>query len=104
MIKQTQDQWFDSDYFASNLGSDMFFPNYSEIATAFGYDYKCLSADRNLIGKIQEVMMNENSLLCEVLISPSSRVIPQVKFGSPIQGMEPAISDEFFKSLMFNPN
>jgi len=103
MIKQTQDQWFDSDYFASNLGSDMFFPNYLEIATAFGYDYKCLSADRNLVGEIQEVLMNENSLLCEVLISPSSRVIPQVKFGSPIQGMEPAISDEFFKSLMFDP-
>ena len=104
MIKQTQDQWFDSDYFASNLGSDMFFPNYSEIAIAFGYSYKCFSTDKNLKEEIQEALMNETSLLCEVLISPSSRVIPQVKFGSPIQGMEPAISDEFFKSLMFHPN
>lgn len=104
MIKQTQDQWFDSDYFASNLGSDMFFPNYSEIAIAFGYSYKCFSTDKNLKEKIQEALMNETSLLCEVLISPSSRVIPQVKFGSPIEGMEPAISDEFFKSLMFHPN
>jgi acetolactate synthase-1/2/3 large subunit len=104
MIKQTQDQWFDSNYFASDLGSDMFFPNYSEIALAFGYNYKRLSNDRNLSEEIEEVLLNGNSVLCEVLISPHSRVIPQVKFGSPIEGMEPAISEDFFKSLMFESN
>ena len=104
MIKQTQDQWFDSDYFASDLGSDMFFPNYSKIALAFGYSYKCLPTDRNLVNEIQEVLMNESSIICEVLISPNSRVIPQVKFGSSIEEMEPAISNEFFKSLKFNLN
>lgn len=104
MIKQTQDQWFDSDYFASDLGSDMFFPNYSEIALAFGYSYQCFRTDRNLNDEIQKVLMNESSTLCEVLISPNSRVIPQVKFGSSIEGMEPAISSKFFKSLMFNPS
>ena len=104
MIKQTQDQWFNSDYFASDLGSDMFFPNYSEIALAFGYSYKCFPTDRNLVNEIQKVLTNETSILCEVLISPNSRVIPQAKFGSSIEEMEPAISNEFFKSLKFNLN
>ena len=104
MIKQTQDQWFDSDYFASDLGSDMFFPNYSEIALAFGYNYKCFTTDRNLVDEINEVLMNDSSILCEVLISPNSRVIPLVKFGSSIEEMEPVISNDFFKSLMFNFN
>jgi acetolactate synthase-1/2/3 large subunit len=104
MIKQTQDQWFDSDYFASDLGSGMFFPNYSEIALAFGYSYKCIATDRNLVDEIQKVLMIESSTLCEVLISPNSRVIPQVKFGSPIEGMDPTIPSDLFKSLMFNPN
>jgi acetolactate synthase-1/2/3 large subunit len=104
MIKQTQDQWFDSDYFASDLGSDMFFPNYSEIALAFGYSYKCFTNDKNLADEINAVLMNNSSILCEVLISPNSRVIPLVKFGSSIEEMEPAISNDFFKSLMFDLN
>jgi len=102
MIKQTQDQWFDSDYFASDLGTNMLFPNYSEIALAFGYNYKCITTDRNLVNEINEVLMNVGSFLCEVLISPNSRVIPIVKFGFPIEEMEPAISDDFLKSLKFN--
>ena len=104
MIKQTQDQWFDSEYFASNEGSEMFFPNYAKIALAFDYSYRCLSTDRNLVGEIQEVLKSENSVLCEILISPSSRVIPQVKFGSSLEEMEPTISYELLRSMMINKN
>jgi len=101
MIKQTQDQWFDSDYFASDLGSDMFFPNYSEMALAFGYSYKCIPTDRNLVVEIQEVLMNKSLTLCEVLISPNSRVIPQVKFGASIEHMEPALEGALLNSLFY---
>lgn len=104
MIKQTQDQWFNSDYFASNLGSDMFFPNYSDIALAFGYNYKCFFTDRNLVNEIEEVLMNESSILCEVLISPNSRVIPQVKFGTSIEHMEPTLEGRLLESLFYSPN
>jgi hypothetical protein len=49
---------------------------------------------------ISAVMNEEESILCEILISEDARVNPQVKFGSPIEGMDPPIEDELFKSLM----
>ena len=100
MIKQTQDQWFDSDYVASDSGPKMSFPNYIKIAQAFEYEYRIINGGSVLINDLVEVLNSKNSVLCEVLISPDARVVPQVKFGSPIEGMEPEISSEITKNLM----
>jgi len=100
MIKQTQDQWFNSDYFASAANSEMIFPNFKIICDAFGLNYKKIEEQKNLITDISQVMHAEESMLCEIIISEDARVNPQVKFGSPIEGMDPPIKNELFKSLM----
>jgi acetolactate synthase-1/2/3 large subunit len=100
MIKQTQDQWFSSDYFASAANSEMVFPNFKVICEAFGLKYRKIEKQEELSMGISAVMNEEESILCEILISEDARVNPQVKFGSPIEGMDPPIEDELFKSLM----
>lgn len=100
MIKQTQDQWFSSDYFASTANSEMVFPNFKLICEAFGIKYKRIEKQKDLIKGISKVMNDEVSTLCEIIISEDARVNPQVKFGSPIEGMDPPINSELFKSLM----
>lgn len=100
MIKQTQDQWFSSDYFASTANSEMVFPNFKLICEAFGIKYKRIEKQKDLIKGIFKVMNEEVSTLCEIIISEDARVNPQVKFGSPIEGMDPPINSELFKSLM----
>jgi len=100
MIRQTQDQWFESNYFASAEGSGMNFPNYLKIAEAYSFDYVLLSGHDNLDEIIESVVNSSSSIICEVQISPNSRVIPQVKFGSPIEGMEPPISSVLQDELM----
>ena len=100
MIKQTQDQWFSSDYFASAANSEMIFPNFKSICEAFGLKYKRIEKQKDLIKGISKVMHEEDSTLCEIIISEDARVNPQVKFGSPIEGMDPPINSELFKSLM----
>jgi acetolactate synthase I/II/III large subunit len=100
MIKQTQDQWFDSEYFASNVDSTMQFPDYENICTAFGLKYIKISSQEDLNPGIKHVFEENQSILCEIVIPGDARVNPQVKFGSPIEGMDPPLPDYIFDSLM----
>jgi acetolactate synthase-1/2/3 large subunit len=91
MIKQTQDQWFGSDYFASDSGDSFLFPNYEYLSKAFNLEYVKLDSESDLQSEIERVLGKSESILCEILVSPIARVVPQVKFGSSIEFMEPEI-------------
>lgn len=99
MIKQTQDQWFNSDYFASSEGEKMFFPDFEKIAKAFSLDYEKISSEVNMASVIQKLLKQPNSTICEVVVSRDARVIPQVKFGSSIENMEPVLEEELIDKL-----
>ena len=99
MIKQTQDQWFNSEYFASDAGDSLSFPEYSALAKAFGLDYLKLNGQSEIESTIKHILASESSILCEVLVSPLARVIPQVKFGSSIEFMEPELSEDLLDAL-----
>ena len=100
MIKQTQDQWFNSDYFASSIESGMHFPDFEVLSKAFDIRYTSIKSNSEIDVSLGEILSSSESILCEVMISPTSRVVPQVKFGSPIEGMEPIIPAALAKSLM----
>ncbi len=88
MIKQTQDQWFGSNYFASNEKEDFTFPNFQTISAAFGIEYIALTSNLESTSIIGTVLASRNSTFCEVFIDPAARVIPQVKFGQPLDGLD----------------
>jgi acetolactate synthase-1/2/3 large subunit len=102
MIKQTQDQWFDGDYFASNSGVDLHFPNLQKISQAFGLNYILIDSEDSMEEKILLSQNQKGATLCEVIISPDERVNPQVKFGSKIYDMDPKLGkEELSKHLIF---
>lgn len=89
MIKQTQDQWFNSKYFASDSSTGMAFPNYKLLAQAFGFKYLLIDKESDF-GVLKEVLAdNKSKTIVEVLVDPLARVIPQNRFGNPINVMEP---------------
>jgi len=94
MIKQTQDQWFDGAYFASNAGENMHFPNFAMLAESFGLNYEVVDSESTMNATISKCISNQGSTLCEVIISSNERVVPQVRFGRPIQDMDPPFSEE----------
>ena len=94
MIKQTQDQWFDGIYFASNAGEKMHFPNFAKLADSFDLNYEIIDSESTMNSIISKCITNQGSTLCEVIISSNERVVPQVKFGRPIQDMDPPFSEE----------
>ena len=94
MIKQTQDQWFDERYFASDANSQMGFPNFRDLALAFGIRYMLIESEVNLKEFILLNRKGSGHILCEVKISPLERVVPIVKYGSKIYDMDPKLSVE----------
>jgi acetolactate synthase-1/2/3 large subunit len=94
MIKQTQDQWLDSKYYASSQEGGLSFPSYAALAQAFELRYYELSTEEMLNSCLQDVRAGPT--LYNVIISSTASVIPQVKFGHPNEDMEPLLPrDEF---------
>jgi acetolactate synthase-1/2/3 large subunit len=91
MIKQTQDQWLNSKYYASSHEGGLSFPNYDALAKAFDLRYREISSEETLNHCLQDVHVHAGPTLYNVIISASASVIPQVKFGHPNEDMEPLL-------------
>lgn len=100
MIQQTQDQWLNADYFASSIEGGLDFPDYEDIANAFNLKYIKIDCNQELNQKIEEIINSSQPTLCNLVVSPKMRVIPQVKAGRPNEDMEPLLTDEEFNNEM----
>jgi acetolactate synthase-1/2/3 large subunit len=89
MIKQTQDQWFSGNYFASNAAEDLAFPDFSMLASSFDISYKLVESENDLVNLFSSLSQENGVVFCEIRIQNDARVIPIVKFGSPNHLMDP---------------
>ena len=102
MIKQTQEQWLNSQYIASSFSGGLSFPNYEKIAQSFKMDY--FQLDNINDQSLKDFFANEKAALLNVKISPKARVTPQVKFGRPNEDMEPLLPrDYFLENMLIKP-
>lgn len=104
MIQQTQDQWLGSRYEASTVEGGLAFPDFVKVAKAYGYKTRTIRSNRNMQKTIREVLASDGPVFCNVEIRPEHRVIPQVKFGRPIEDSEPLLDrKEFLETMIVNP-
>lgn len=103
MIRQTQDQWLESNYYASSNEGGLSFPNYQSLAESFSLEYCELNSDSNLCVEFARINAIKEAVLCNVIIPQNSFVSPQVKFGCPNEDMEPLLSRELFNECMIIP-
>jgi len=103
MIRQTQDQWLGSQYVASSPELGLHFPDYSMLAKSAGFSYLDLEEQQDSSELVRRFWQEESPVLLRLSIDPSWRVIPQVKFGSPNEEMEPSLKEEVFSRLMLVP-
>ena len=104
MIKQTQDQWLNSNYVGSSQLGGLSMPDFS--AVAFAYDISSIKIENNLeVGPVIDKVFNSNGpILCDVSIPEDFRVTPQVKFGYPIEDGEPLLDRaEFISNMLVQP-
>ena len=104
MIRQTQEQWLEARYEASTVESGLAFPDFTNIAKAYGFKTFSIEKNGELSEKIQEVYNEEASAFCNVEINPLHRVAPQTKFGRPIEDSEPLLPrTEFLENMIIKP-
>jgi acetolactate synthase-1/2/3 large subunit len=100
MIQQTQDQWLGSRYVASSVAGGLGFPDFGQIAQAFGYKYVEICERTDVSEILRSNLGSDDPVLFEVVIPPSARVVPQVKFGRPNEDMEPLLPRDMFSAQM----
>ena len=104
MIKQTQDQWLNSNYVASSGDGGLSFPNYQKISEAFDLDYIELFINSDVESKLEYFLSAKKPVLMNVKIPQNARVKPQVKYGRPNEDMEPLLNrQQFIKNMIIKP-
>jgi len=103
MIKQTQDDWFDSVYSASSNEKGIPSLNFSDIAKA--YEIESIQIDTNdQVDYVVSGITYEKPFLIELIIDENLRVNPMLKFGRPIEDMNPLLTrEEFLKNMIIEP-
>ncbi len=104
MIRQTQDQWLGSRYLASSIEGGLAFPDFVKVADAYGYKTVTITNNGEVHARIREVLNSHGPVFGNVEISPEHRVIPQTKFGRPIEDAEPLLDRrEFLENMIVKP-
>ena len=100
MIRQTQDQWLGSNYHASSFEGGLSDVAFTDVARSFGFDSFELLKNAEIETGIRRALRSSGPVLCNVIIDPHHRVLPQVKFGRPNEDSEPLLPREEFRSNM----
>jgi acetolactate synthase-1/2/3 large subunit len=104
MIQQTQDQWLGSRYLASSVEGGLAFPDFVALAQAYGFRTVNLGSNLDAQREIPRILADPSAVFCNVELRPEERVIPQVKYGRPIEDPEPLLDrEEFFQNMIVEP-
>lgn len=104
MIKQTQEQWLGSRYLASSHSGGLGFPDFEALGRAYGWQTCTLRTNADAQARIAEILAADGPILCNVELDPDARVLPQVKYGRPIEDSEPLLPrEEFFANMLIEP-
>lgn len=104
MIRQTQDQWFGSEYHSSSVEGGLRFPDYRLLAESCGFSYVDVSQPDDVAAALAEFWGSDRPVMLRLQIDPIWRVVPQVKFGRPNEDMEPLLPRDVFDELMLVPS
>ena len=104
MIRQTQDQWLKSKYFASSIEGGLPDINYLKIAKEYGIKGSTCTLNSELKKTISKAINSKGSFFCDLRIDIKHGVIPQVRFGKPNEDLEPLLPrKEFLENMLIKP-
>ena len=104
MVQQTQEQWLGANYYATSHGGGLSFPDFQMIAQACEFSCTEISENKHVDERIIETLETSGPVLCDIKISKHHRVIPQSRFGRPIEDSEPMLPrKEFLENMIVKP-
>ena len=104
MVRQTQEQWFDSRYTATSVEGGLGFPDFGKVAAAYGLPVQDITQVSEIAARVETALRLDGPVFCSVEIDPANRVVPQVKYGRPNEDAEPLLDrDEFLRNMLVPP-
>ena len=104
MIGQTQDQWLDSKYEAATVEDGLAFPDFEKLAIAYGFRTCGVRRNNKLLETLKEIVSGNDPAFCNVEIPFDRKVIPQVKFGRPLEDADPLLPrNAFLENMIIKP-
>lgn len=100
MVQQTQEQWLDGKYFATGEDGGLGFPDFDMLARSCDFGITGISENNQIDEQLSLTLNTDGPMFCNVRISPKHRVMPQSRFGRPIEDAEPFLPREEFLSNM----
>jgi len=75
-LKQTYELGFEGRLMGVNKESGLSFPDFGQIAKAYGFQYSVLSNHLGMHEFIRDVMSQDGPILCEIMLDPDQRQMP----------------------------
>jgi acetolactate synthase-1/2/3 large subunit len=94
MCRQTQRQWLGASYPATSLQGGLGFPDFEATASAFHIE------THNDLASLFE---GPQAGFLEVEIHPDAQMIPQARYGQPLEDPDPQLPREEFRAQMIVP-
>jgi len=105
MIRQTQDQWFSSQYEASTVESGLAFCDFIKVAKAYGYQTVNIVKAKDIQKGISQTLRLKGPVLCNIEMHLGHSVVPQVKYGRALEDAEPLLErKDFFECMIVKPH
>lgn len=96
MCRQTERQWFGGKHVSTDVESGLAFPNWHQVFPSFGTALTPMHVAADL-----EELFNIRMFSALILnIHPDAYLIPQARFGAPIEDQEPLLNREEFRQQM----
>jgi len=108
MIKISQENLFDGRLAGSDTKSGVSFPNFSEIASTFGFGYTAIKSKDDL-SKMDTPLKSNQAELIEIVMDPEQRYFPRLAtskledgtfISPPIEDMDPKIELSLLEDLL----
>lgn len=112
-IRQTQTAYFSDNMVGCDAQSGVSFPDFQNIATAFGFQVRRVDNHKDLAEVLTETLAQSGPQFCEIILDPNQSFSPKLSsrrlddgtmISSPLEDMAPFLSRAELAENMLRPN
>lgn len=104
IIKQFQEQYFESNFIATDETSGYSVPDFVKVTKAYGLATEQIKKSQKLESKIKKVLKAKGPIICDVWVPSNAKLTPKLEFGRPIEDLSPLLKrKEFYQNMIIPP-
>lgn len=103
IIKQFQEQYFNSNFIATEPSTGYSVPDFVKVIKAYGLQVEQIKNNQQLESKIKGVLETKGSIICDVWVPSDAKLTPKLEYGRPIEDLSPLLTREEFHQNMIIP-